>query len=454
MLPWLCDGLDVPLLLEDASGLRLNDAARALCGQVPPTSLGEALRALPGVAPHLTAIEAAVADARRGQRGAVDLQTGARVLAFPADGGGVSVAYARPSAAHEREAAASASHELANALSAIVGWARLARQGSRIDEALELIERSAESAWSTARRILGKERRRQERALDLSAFVQESARVLSLKAKERDIAVKLAIDPSVFVRGDRGHAWSIVSNLATNALEAVGPGGTVELRVSRRPEHALVEVIDDGPGMTPEVRARAFDRRFTTKAAGSGLGLALVKDSVEHLRGQVTIDSEPGRGTHVRVEWPYASPPRQGRTRPSGVYYAGPLSARVLVVDDDVGVREMIATALRMRGAVVVAVASAPEALTQSQPFDLCILDVQLGDLRGDELLAKLRGSGIARRAMFVSGADTPAPCVPGGEPDAVLRKPFDLDDLFALLPEELTSTAPAAHADGATHTL
>jgi signal transduction histidine kinase/CheY-like chemotaxis protein len=455
MLSWLLDALEAPLLSEDAVGIHLNEGARALFPQGAPNSMSAALRALPGAAPHTAALEAVVAEARGGTPGAVDLDTGARVLAFPIENGGVAVAFARPTAAREREAAASASHELANALGAIAGWARLARQGTRVDEALELIERSAESAWSTARRLLGKERRRQERALDLSAFVEESARVLSLKAKERNVEVKLAIDPAVYVRGDRGYAWSIVSNLATNALEAVAPGGTVELRVTRQPECAVVEVVDDGPGMTAEVRSRAFERRFTTKPAGSGLGLALVKDSAERLGGRVELDSTPGRGTRVRVEWPYASAPRAGRTRPSGIYYAGPLSARVLVVDDDDAVREMIATALRMRGAEVIAVAGVSDTLAQTEPFDLAIIDLQLGDGHGDALLARLRASGMTRRGMLVSGADAPAALLAGAAPDAVLRKPFDLDDLFALLPEEFTAGAsPSGPAREATRTL
>lgn len=450
MEPWLFEALDVPLVTDDGAVLRLNPPARALYPQRDPDTFAEALAGLPGAAPELATLEGLVAAARAGERRALALKTGARVLAFPL-GGGIGLAFMKPTAEHEREAAASASHELGNALSAIVGWARLARQGTRVEEALELIERSAESAWSTARRLLGKERRRQERALDLSAFVQESARFLSLRAKERDVAVKLVVEPGVYVRGDRGHAWSIVSNLTTNALEAVSPGGIVELRVCRMPEHALVEVIDDGAGMTADVRARAFERRFTTKSAGSGLGLALVKDAVEQLRGSITLDSEPGRGTHARVEWPYASPPREGRKRPSGIYYAGPLQARVLVVDDDAAVREMIATALRVRGAEVTVAQNASDALRQSQRFDLAVIDVQLGEVHGDELLARLRAAGITRRGMLVSGADVPAPLAEGGTPDAVLRKPFDLDDLFALLPEELT--APETQPEGATRT-
>jgi CheY-like chemotaxis protein/two-component sensor histidine kinase len=369
------------------------------------------------------------------------------------EGAAVGVVLAGPPARTERQAAADISHELANALAAITGWARLARQGTDATEALELIESNATNAWTAARHILGKGGPARERSLDLSAFIEEVGRLVSWKARERGLDVRVAVEPGLRVVGDRGHAWSIFWNLAINALEALSRGGRLELRAKRKGGRAVIEVIDDGSGMTPEVRARAFERRFTTKPTGSGIGLALVKQTVERLGGSISLESEPGRGTHVTVELPSPTQTRREARRASGVFYAGPIHGRVLVVDDDDGVREMIATALRTRGAEVIALASADAALAADGPFDFAVLDLQLEGTQGDDLLARLRAKGIVSRGLLVSGAEHPRHSTPGGRPNAVLRKPFELDELFGLVPEDMRGDE-SDDQDGATRRL
>lgn len=453
MISLLCDALEVPLLLDDPGApVRLNAAAAARLGVSEATSLAEALAAGGLSRADVAGISAALGRARMGEESLLVLATGERAVVFRWGPSGCGVVLARPAIKPGHEIAADISHEIANALAAITGWARLARQGSDASEALVLIENSATSAWAAARRILGKEPHSRAESLDLSAFVEEVARLLSWKARECGVEVRVSAEPAIRVIGDRGHAWSIVWNLAINALDALTDGGQLALWVSRVGGRAVLDVVDDGPGMTSAVLERAFERRFTTKASGSGLGLALVKETAEALGGSVEIDSEPGRGTRVRVELPCPSLGRAEGRRASGVYYAGPLRGHALVVDDDDGVREMIATALRTRGAEVTAVASAGEALAQAGPFDLAVLDLQLEGTHGDELLAELRRKGVVKHGMLVSGAEPPRHPTPGGAPDAVLRKPFELDDLFGLVPDQMRVEGEGR--DDATRTL
>ena len=98
----------------------------------------------------------------------------------------------------------------------------------------------------------------------------------------------------------------------------------------------------------------------------------------------------------------------------------------------------MIATALQMRGAEVVLAASLGEALQQKGPFTLALIDFLLGDQRGDAALARLRAAGIVTAGLFVTGTDVPRKLAPDGEPNGVLRKPFELDDLFERVAEVL----------------
>jgi two-component system, OmpR family, response regulator len=125
------------------------------------------------------------------------------------------------------------------------------------------------------------------------------------------------------------------------------------------------------------------------------------------------------------------------------------LYQRVLVVDDDLGLREMVSTALSMRGAEVVAVGTAEEALAQRGRFGVVIIDLLLGEMRGDALLAALRQSGLARLGLLMTGAEIPDALAPGGTPEAALRKPFELEELFDTLADVLKRAADRRSAVG-----
>lgn len=446
---WLLERAGAALVREDAQGTAIPyGRARDLLGRAACPTMGTALLQLLGAQASRSDVEKAVAHARTGAATELVAATGMRLLVAPDGPGRVrAVVVPRSTEAAGQEVAARVSHELANALGAIAGWARLAKQGQRVSEALGLIEMSAESAWSAARRLLGDARQQQAVScahVDLSAFVDEAARLLAPKALAKSIRVQTSIEPGLRVRGDRGTAWSIVWNLGTNAVEALGSGGCVELRVTSAGEDVVLEVEDDGPGMSEEHQRRAFDAYFTTKQTGTGLGLSLVKQAATDLGGRVEVDSKLTRGTRFRVVLPrWSGAPRLAAVkRSSGVFYAEPMHERVLVVDDDLGLREMIATALGMRGAEVVAVADARAALEQREPFGLVLVDLNLADVRGDVLLSALRSSEVASIGLLMSGGDLPEQLASGGEPDGVLRKPFELEDLFEMLANLLASSS------------
>jgi len=460
-LDWLCDRIGLAVLVEDEAGVVANGRARELLGSSHYPNLGTALRGLIDDTVDPAAVERAIAFARTGTPNELIAPSGERVLLTRATEGraravivsadGPARASADPLKPATADMAAGVSHELANALGAIAGWARLAKQGRRVHEALDLIEMSAESAWSAARRMLGTTAERKDaepQSVDLSAFVDEAARLLAPKSMAKDVRVRTAIEPGLRVRGDRGSAWSIVWNLAANAVEALSAGGTVELRLSSQHDAALLVVEDDGPGMSQEQQQRAFEPYFTTKPTGTGLGLALVKQAVNDVGGSVELKSELGVGTRFTVALPLAASAGQRQPsakRSSGVFYAEPLHQRVLVVDDDLGLREMISTALGMRGADVVAVGNAEAALAQQGPFAVVIVDLLLPDMRGDALLARLRQAGIVQTGILVTGTELPAHPATDGAPDVLLRKPFELEELFEGLAFALSSERPAS---------
>jgi CheY-like chemotaxis protein len=237
----------------------------------------------------------------------------------------------------------------------------------------------------------------------------------------------------------------VVSNLVRNALEAMENGGTIRVALAAGADEARLTITDDGPGMSPRTLARAFERYFTTKERGTGLGLALVRDAIYEAGGRLEVESGIGKGTRFEVVLPAGEattlrPPPLSRA--SGIHpKPGTLPLRVLVVDDDSAVRSMIATALELQGARVHASPSCEDARTVEGDFDLALVDLSLGDGRGDELIAELRASGRVERAMLLTGSSE-GDLSPAGEPDAVLRKPFELDDLVRAI-DHLLARAP-----------
>jgi signal transduction histidine kinase len=148
--------------------------------------------------------------------------------------------------------------------------------------------------------------------VDLSQAVTEaldqSAGILEGRDPVKAITITRSLAPGLVIRGSGSDLRVAVRNLVYNAIDAMPSGGTIAIHTDTRDAAALVEIRDTGVGMTPAVRARAFEPYFSTKEGrrGSGLGLAEVYGIVRRHRGSIEIDSEPGRGTVVRLLFPLA----------------------------------------------------------------------------------------------------------------------------------------------------
>ncbi len=142
--------------------------------------------------------------------------------------------------------------------------------------------------------------------VDLASNLANTVTVLRAKAREKSIAVALTVDPDLPAAiGFVGELNQVFSNLIDNALDAAPQDGHVEVTATRDKQRVLVRVIDDGPGIPPEVKTRMFDLFFTTKPVGkgTGIGLDLVRRLLRHNNAHVEVDSIPGR-TEFRVFLP------------------------------------------------------------------------------------------------------------------------------------------------------
>ena len=187
-------------------------------------------------------------------------------------------------------------------------------------------------------------------------------------------------------------------NLLINAAQAIGDGQVErnEIRVASRTDQngqIVVEISDTGPGIPENVRARIFEPFFTTKPVGkgTGLGLSICHDIVVALGGTITIESEVGRGTLVRVTLP---PGASLQTR--GASIPGPPASarkRVLVIDDEAPVRRALRKALRSEHDVEL-VSCAPDALERilaGERYDLILCDLMMPEMTGIDLHEALR---------------------------------------------------------------
>ena len=222
-----------------------------------------------------------------------------------------------------RQFVADASHELRTPLTTIRGYAELFRAGGlddrgELEEAMRRTEQESVRMAALVDDLLQLARLDQGRPLerapvDLAAIAADTVRDARAVDPKRPVSAN-AREP-VVVTGDDARLRQVVANLVANAMIHTPPGTPVNVLVDRVEGGAVVEVTDGGPGMTPEVAERAFERFFRADPSrsrargGSGLGLAIVKATVEAHGGTVTLRSGPGRGTTVHVELPAAAHP-------------------------------------------------------------------------------------------------------------------------------------------------
>lgn len=293
--------------------------------------------------------------------------------------------------------------------------------------------------------------------LDLGRVVEDLLGTLRrLLPAHIEVAFARAAE-AIKVLADSGAIEQVLLNLATNARDAMPRGGRLQLEarrvdVARPPDGALpgsygcLTVRDNGIGMEERVRARAFEPFFTTKppGEGSGLGMAMIYGLTQQHGGFVELDSEPGRGTTVRVYLPLARDDQPlaelGTTTP--ILRGG--EEQILLVEDEDGLRRVAQRALERVGYRVITAADGMEALEayrdHAASVDLIITDVVMPKLGGLALYRTLRQEGHSVRFLFTSGYAAHE-IVRGDLPEgdlSLLQKPWTLADLTLRVREVL----------------
>ncbi|MCC7370822.1 MAG: response regulator [Chloroflexi bacterium] len=346
-------------------------------------------------------------------------------------------------------------HDLNQSLGIISGYCELAtREIDRevpdlvaVVDHLHLVSRAAQDGGATVRRLLtfarGGAAGEPER-IDVAQLLSDVAKLTAPRWRDltqcegRPVTLTVEAAGDVHVRGASSSLREAVLNLVLNALDALPTGGTISLGAARVTDTVEIRVADSGIGMPADLQTRIFEPFFTTKGErGTGLGLAMVQSIVEHHSGRLSVASAVGEGTVFTIHLPADDDPE----RPAlPVLARRPLAAlRVLAVDDEQPLVQLVAALLRPHGHQVVTARSGEAALevARNRQFDLVISDLGMGDgINGWELAEAL--SSLQPELVFVLatgwGAEIDEADARQRGVHAVLAKPFRGRQLEQLL--------------------
>jgi len=208
--------------------------------------------------------------------------------------------------------AAEVAHEVRNPLAVVRMLWHTAVRGLAAPEPqardLQLIEAKLGQMNTILDRVLNLARSAdpEMKELDATEVVQEVALLTRTKLASARVRVVLKLSPPGLarIRGDRPLLEQAFLNLVLNAMEAMKDGGELRMEVRASREEVILAVADSGSGMEKEVAARLFEPFLTRRPGGTGLGLALVRRTVEAHGGSVRVQSKPGRGTKVEIRLP------------------------------------------------------------------------------------------------------------------------------------------------------
>ena len=321
-------------------------------------------------------------------------------------------------------------HDFNNILTAIIGFSNLAKMKMKPDDPqqplIDHILASSDRAAHLTQSLLAFSRKQvlQPKPVDLNAIVKNIEKLLGrLIGEDIEFTTRMA-EQSLIVMADAGQLEQVLMNLVTNARDAMPEGGELsiatEMKVlgkdftdahgyGRPGGHALVTVSDTGIGMDEATQGKIFEPFFTTKekGKGTGLGLAMVYGIVKQHEGNISVYSEPGKGTTFKILLPLIA--LEAEKASAGTSEPPPGGTETLLLaEDDPDVRLLTATVLKDFGYRVIEAVDGKDALEQyrlhAKEIDLLILDVIMPKLSGKEVHDAVRAQDPGAKILLISG--------------------------------------------------
>ncbi len=343
-------------------------------------------------------------------------------------------------------------HDFNNLLAVIIGSLDLVNPDSpdapRINRALKAAERGA----MLTQRLLAFSRKQSlhPHAVELKTLLENLGELMRHSLPNTLTLEIEAQSPAWPAWIDVSQLENAIINLVMNARDAMdGQTGTIKIRSwnqrvtrsdGRKQDMVMLEVADQGCGMSQEIKAQVFEPFFTTKqtGSGSGLGLSMVYGFVRQSGGRVEIESAPGQGTTVRLQLPRAIVPVQIQAEPTAQHAANSGEKLVLVLEDEADVRQTLCEQLHLLGYLTLEAANGEQAmhmLTASSEIDILVSDLMLpGGLSGVDVVNYALKHHPQLTILLISGQDLRPAHNPALPDVALLRKPFTRGELAQAL--------------------
>lgn len=358
-------------------------------------------------------------------------------------------------------------HDFNNLLTTINGNISMAAMEPGVPSSVREFLRDAESAGGRARDLtqqlltFAKGGAPVRKTTLLNRIIRDSARFGTHGSK---VACNCILPGDLWpVDADAVQMGQVIHNMVINAAQAMPEGGTVTIRgenvtLDSRDSNELapgryvkISIEDCGTGIAPAHLPKIFDPYFSTKQRGSGLGLATAYSIIKRHEGVITVQSEPGRGTRFEIFLPASTQPVEEGMACQQVPVASGHGS-ILIMDDEPGVRTMLARMLERLGYQVTATAEGAEAVQsyseaqqQGRPIDLVILDLTVpGGMGGEQAFRQILALDPGARGVVSSGySDNPVMAnFKSHGFVAALPKPFGIDQLGETLAQVLSNTS------------
>jgi len=355
------------------------------------------------------------------------------------------------------EMASGVVHDFNNILASILGRVQLILMKLKKEKAslpremvksLRVIEKSATDGARILSRIHEFTKAKPDTAFrptDLNQVVEDSLEMTKTYWKDKaflsgiQIKIKKELKAKHKVLGDATELREVLTNLILNAVDAMPRGGTLTLRTEEGENSVFLTVEDTGVGMTEEIKKKIFVPFFTTKGEeGTGLGLSLAHGIITRHRGEITVKSVPGSGSSFTIKLPRceAEEDKSMRIKPRSE------SARILVIEDEKNIREVLEEILSTAGHKVIQAANGEEGveLFKRQKPDLVITDLGMPGLSGWDVADKIKAEDPSTPVILSTGwrVNLDQPDVHKRSVDRVISKPFNMGQILDLISELL----------------
>jgi signal transduction histidine kinase/CheY-like chemotaxis protein len=356
------------------------------------------------------------------------------------------------------ELASGVAHDFNNVLAVVLGNTQLLlhqldRLGpEEIREGLKVIERSSKDGAETIRRIqefTGVRRDREFISLSLNEAVTEVVNITQPRWRDQtqkkgvQIELTTRLGEIPLIMGNPSEVREVLTNIIFNAVDAMPQGGKLTITTQSQVEDWVeVRVADTGIGMTEEVKNRVFDPFFTTKGVtNSGLGMSVSYGIIKRHGGEILIESEPQKGTTFIVHLPTGYGEEEGLVK-KVIVPKESRRARILVIDDEDSVRDILSRMLKTKGHKVVVAPNGEDGIERfrAETFDLVFTDLGMPKLSGWDVGKTIKGINPKTPIAMITGwgVELDREKLSESGIDLIISKPFNFDQVIDLVSEAL----------------